>query len=363
MIKEIKAYYRLLDTKSIGIMTALKIIQLLGAPTDYVGKKSKKWDSINFVSPEAKSILQKDIDPPNWEKIINFIEGSHNFHFISFLNEKYPEQLKNIYNPPLFITAFGDISVLKSNEIIGIVGTRKPTHYGRKITERITQSLANNNFITVSGLALGIDTCVHKSTLDAGGITIASIATGLDVIYPEQNKDLARRIIEKGCIIAENLPFTQLEKFHFTQRNRIVSGLSKAIVVIEGKKTSGSLITAKFAIEQNRDVFALPGDIVKYESDAPNWLIKQGAKLIATPDDVANEYKQEINIVEKKKIVALTDEEELIYGIIKNNYPQVHLDQILAETGFAYGKLAEILFMLEHKDLIKQIDSAKYSIL
>ena len=192
-LNKIKAWYRLLERKNIGLTLAHRIVDLLGDPVEYVGNNSDLWGEVDFLDSEIKSELQQNIDPPSWNKIANFIENTPNFQFITYLDEDYPDSLKNIYQPPLFITAHGDISLLKSDEIVSIVGTRRPTQYGKYLTEKIVCSLVRNNLIVCSGLALGIDSVAHRKTIEYSGLTIAVLAGGMENIYPPQNLELAKK--------------------------------------------------------------------------------------------------------------------------------------------------------------------------
>ena len=361
-LNRIKSWYRLLEQKAIGNTLAHRIIEELGDPVDYIGIKNDIWDTVDYIKAETKAILQKDIDPPLWDKIVQYIETSPSFKFISYIEDDYPENLKSIFQPPLFITALGNSSLLNRDEIISIVGTRKCTQYGRYITEKVVSSLMSANYIVCSGLALGIDAIAHRKTLELNGITIAVLACGLDTIYPPQNRDIFHKILEKGAIICENLPCLPFEKFHFPQRNRIISALSKAVVVIEGNNTSGAMITAKFALEQGKEIYALPGDILRPEAQGPNSLISRGAKMILTPDDILSDLN--IDYVGKKmeKKLDLSDEETKLYEIIKVYTPDIHLDELVLETGMSIGEISALLFIMEMKDAIRQTDNCRYAI-
>ena len=361
-LNRLKAWYRLLDQKSIGNKIAHRLIDDLGDPLYYIGVQNDLWDKIDYVPDDIKLSLQTDIDPPNWKKIVPFVERSPYFKFFCILDEEYPDNLKEVYLPPLFFTAIGDEALLKSDEIVSIVGTRKPTHYGKMMTERIVASLINFNFIICSGLAFGIDSVSHKKTLDLNGKTIAVTANGLDSVYPPQNRELANNIAKTGLIISETMPFTKLEKYHFPQRNRIIAGLAKAVCVIEGKIHSGAMITGNFAADQGKEVYALPGDITKPEAEGPNNLIKRGANIIITPDSIIQDLIVEYKAAPKKAQIILTDEESKIYEIIKNYSQGIHIDQIIAETGQNLGEISAILFMLELKNAIKATDNGKYQV-
>ena len=210
---------------------------------------------------------------------------------ISIKNTNYPEQLRNIYAPPLKLYILGNKEIL--NKIgIAIVGTRNASEYGKKVALQISKDLSAIGINVISGLAVGIDTYAHLGSLQKNciGKTIAVLGSGLDEIYPKQNIELAKQIIKSGgCIISEYKLGTKPERLHFPQRNRIISGLSKGVLVVEAKEKSGSLITADFALEQGRDVFAVPGNISSLKSVGTNNLIKQGAKLVNNYMDIVNE--------------------------------------------------------------------------
>lgn len=207
---------------------------------------------------------------------------------ISIESKEYPEQLREIYDAPLKLYVLGNKEILKQSSI-AIVGARKATEYGKKIAIQFSKDLSKNGINIISGLALGIDTCAHLGALQATskGKTIAVLGSGLDAIYPKQNVELAKQIIKNGgCIISEYPLGAKPEKQHFPQRNRIISGLSKGVLIVEASEKSGSLITADFALEQGREVFAVPGNISSSTSVGTNNLIKQGAKLVTNYEDI-----------------------------------------------------------------------------
>ncbi len=203
---------------------------------------------------------------------------------ITIDSKEYPEKLKNIYDPPRKIYLIGNKSLLYQKGI-AIVGARDATQYGKKIAYNLAKELSEQNIVIISGLALGIDSYAHTGTVQ--GRTIAVLGSGIDNIYPKENLELAREIIKnKGCIISEYPLGTKPERLHFPQRNRIISGLSNGVVVIEASKKSGALITAEFALEQGKEVFAVPGDINKKQSEGTNQLIKDGAILLTSATDI-----------------------------------------------------------------------------
>lgn len=209
---------------------------------------------------------------------------------IDISSKKYPKQLKEIYNPPQKIYALGNIEIL-NNIGIAIVGARKATEYGKKVALKLSEDLSKNKIVIISGLAKGIDSYAHIGTLNVqNGKTIAVLGSGIKEIYPKENIELARKIIKKGgCIISEYFPNEKPNKINFPKRNRIISGLSKGVIVVEASEKSGALITADFALEQGREVFTVPGSIYSNTSVGTNKLIQQGAKLVTNYEDVLNE--------------------------------------------------------------------------
>ena len=210
---------------------------------------------------------------------------------IKINNKEYPEKLKQLENPPKQIYVLGDSSIL-NDFAISIVGCRLCSDYGKNMAQSIAYNLAKHNINVISGLALGIDTNAHLGCLMNRGKTIAVVAHGLDMIYPTQNINLANEIIEKGgAIISEYPVVVRPKKENFPERNRLISGLSDGVVVIEAKERSGSLITVEFALEQGKDVFAVPGNINSANSIGTNNLIKEGAKITTCVNDILEEYK------------------------------------------------------------------------
>ena len=205
-------------------------------------------------------------------------------------NEKYPKRLKEIYNPPKKIYVLGNVEIL--NDIgIAIVGARKATEYGKKVALKLSEDLSKRKIVIISGLAKGIDSYAHIGTLNVqNGRTIAVLGSGIKEIYPKENIELARQIVRNGgCLISEYSPDEKPNKINFPERNRIISALSKGVIVVEASEKSGALITADLALEQGREVFSVPGDIYSRTSVGTNKLIQQGAKLVTSFEDVLEE--------------------------------------------------------------------------
>lgn len=274
----------------------------------------------------------------------------------------YPKLLKQIYDPPLLIYYRGDLNAF-SDFSLAIVGTRKFTAYGQQVTERIVRELVANGLTIVSGLALGIDALAHAATIDAGGTTVAVLGCGLDQqsIYPAQNRYLADKIQAHGGIVLTEYPLgTMPLKHHFPQRNRLISGLSLGTLVIEAGEKSGSIITAMHALEQNRDVFAIPGSIYSDYSAGTNSLIKLGAKLISSAKDIIETFDlgQAVAYTESKKIIPESAEEKLILD--KLNYEPVQVDELMRLTKLDASIINSTLTLMEMKGMIKNLGGMQY---
>ncbi len=226
----------------------------------------------------------------NIDKYIGYMV-KNNIEIISIQDQRYPEILKTIYDPPVSLYIRGNIEILNSCSI-AIIGCRNCTQYGKNVAQKLAYNISKQEVNIVSGLAKGIDAIAHKGTIIAGGKTIAVLGNGLDTIYPSENITLAKEILKTGGAIISEYPLGEKpQKQNFPERNRIVSGLSKGIIVVEAKEKSGTLITVDFALEQGRDVFVVPGNIDSKNSAGTNELIKQGAKLITSYRDVIQEYQ------------------------------------------------------------------------
>lgn len=275
---------------------------------------------------------------------------------ITLIDTEYPYLLKQIYDPPPVLYVIGKEDVLKHISI-AIVGTRKATPYGKNTAYELAWSLAKYNINIVSGMARGIDSIAHQGAINAEGATTAVLGSGLDIIYPRENIKLMRKILKCGCVVS-NFPLgTKPVPGNFPARNRIISGLSSGIVVVEAAEKSGSLITADFALEQGREIFAVPGNIKSPYSKGTHRLIKQGAKLTENIDDILEEFQLThvstvVNAKETNKPKVKPDEEKVIKQI---EFEPTHIEQIRKKTELSISLLNNILTRLEIKGLIKSM--------
>lgn len=261
----------------------------------------------------------------------------------------YPPLLNEIADPPKRLFHRGEPLNPKAS-YFAIVGTRRASLYGKQMAERFSGVLAAKGFTIVSGLAFGIDTIAHEAALEAGGKTIAVLGSGLEYIFPPCNRGLAKKIEQHGCLISEFEPEAVAYKSNFPQRNRIIAGMSFATLVIEGPERSGALITARFALEYNRDIFALPGNITQSTSLGTNRLIRDAlAYPVTTIEDIFDYL--EIPRIEEKSAAAGNTDEEMILGLLKKS--TLSVDHLVVETKWPPSKIISTLSMLELKGLVK----------
>lgn len=244
---------------------------------------------VHKLAPTIKTTFMEDLQSRSIQKQIQAY-SLHNIHVITIFDKEYPPLLREIYEPPWVLYGKGNRDLLTKNRLLAVVGSRTATMYGKSAIKAIVPRLSDNGIAIVSGLAEGIDTYAHKAAIKAGGKTIAVIAGGLFHIYPKVNKELALYMMANHLVISEYPPQTKPSRWQFPVRNRIISGISHGTFVVEAKAKSGSLITANFAVQEGREVFALPGSIFSPHSIGTNELIQQGAKLVNTEEDILNEF-------------------------------------------------------------------------
>jgi DNA processing protein len=295
---------------------------------------------------------------------------------LTFSCPAYPERLKEIYDPPPVLWVRGDVSLL-ARPSIAVVGTRHPSPYGSGVAEMLSRDLAVRRLLIVSGMARGIDTCAHKGALAARMPTVAVWGTGIDVIYPKENKKLAEEILATGGAIVSEVPMgTFPAPQNFPRRNRILSGLSIAVLVVEAAENSGTRVTARCAAEQNRDLFAVPGNVTNKNSWTPNTLIKQGAKLVATwedvwedlPSQVRIELESEAGLASKPEAAAsllpdpvLRPEEAIVLEVLRSD-ESLQIDEVLEllETQLTSSEVFTALFELEMAGRVRQFPGKNY---
>ncbi|MCD5407052.1 MAG: DNA-processing protein DprA [Desulfotomaculum sp.] len=289
--------------------------------------------------------------------------------FITYADQDYPPPLKQIFDPPLVLFVRGSLKQLDYNHTVAMVGSRKPTDYGRTVARRLASELAEHGVSVVSGMARGIDTIAHRGVLSSHkGFTVAVLGCGADVVYPPENSKLLAEIVQKGAVITEFPLGSPPEAWHFPARNRIISGLSQLTIVVEAGPKSGALITADFALEQDRDVMVVPGDIYSDMSKGPLKLLKQGAKPVTGVADVLEELG-----LEEQRVKTLFDDQEVIaspkpkLSITEQTVweelavnPQ-HLEALLLKINSPSQEVIAALMFLEIKGLIKKMPGRMYA--
>jgi len=278
---------------------------------------------------------------------------------LTWEDEKYPQRLKEINQPPPVLYLRGEI-LPEDRFSVAIVGTRRVTPYGRQVTDEIATALATDGITIVSGLARGVDSIAHQAALRAGGRTLAVLGSGVDKIYPPEHRDLANKISGSGAVISDYAPGTPPENSNFPPRNRIISGLSLAVVVIEAGRTSGALITADFAAEQGREVFAVPGNILAPQSKGTNKLIQQGAHPLLSTQDLLQALNW-TRVGQQKTALKTLPSDAIEAALLNalNSTPQ-HIDEICNQTSLPVEKVSSTLVVMELKGMVRRVGNMQY---
>jgi len=299
---------------------------------------------------------RKGIDPDTeFEKL-----KKQDISFVTILDEGYPKLLKEVFSPPVVLYYKGDISIL-DKPTLAVVGSRKFTVYGKNATEKIVSGLAQAKIVIVSGMALGIDTFAHETALYEKGETVAVLGCGLDKPYPVTNTNLFNKIIKSGgLVMSEYMPGKPPLSQHFPARNRIVSGISKGVLIVEGNIKSGALITARDALEQNRDVFAVPGPIFGESSSGTNQLLKMGANPVTGAEDILEYYGHKTENKRNVQWKPANDNESAIFGVLKNE--EFHIDEIIQKSGLDGQTVNSTLTLMEIKGKVKNLGGMIYTL-
>lgn len=287
---------------------------------------------------------------------------------LSVLNPNYPHLLREIHEPPMLLYVKGEL-IQEDDLSVAMVGARHASSYGLRMAYRFSYDLAGSGLTIVSGLARGIDAEAHRGALDARGRTIAVLGSGIDVIYPKENKKLYDQIAEQGAVVSEFPLGSEPLAYHFPVRNRIIAGLSQGVVVIEAHQKSGSLITASLAVESGREVYALPGSVDSIGSRGTNQLIKDGAKMALSADDILEDLSPVLrgNLLEKSRAenesqsleIKLNEDEQLVFDLLQEN--DLSFNELIEQSGFEISKLSAILFQLESLGATEKLSSGAYS--
>ncbi|HET6216102.1 MAG TPA: DNA-processing protein DprA [Acidobacteriaceae bacterium] len=368
------AWIALTLTPGLGPKRIIKAAQALPDLSSLFRLSLTELESLNFPAPAAQFLFTGKARTEAEREVVRMSEQKG--AILTYAEEDYPEQLREIFDPPPVLWVLGDVKLL-ARPSIAIVGTRHPTPYGTGMAEILARDLASHRMVILSGMARGIDTFAHRGALAAGGSTVAIWGTGVDVIYPKENKSLAENIlVSGGAIVSEYRLGTFPAPQNFPKRNRIISGISIGVLVVEAGENSGTRVTARCALEQDRDVYAVPGNVTTKNAWGPNTLIKQGAKLVATWEDVwqelptqvrlqlegelgfASSEEQPASIVEE---LPLQEPEKMVLGALRHD-EAIQLDELMEmlESKLTSSEVFTALFELELANRIKQLPGKNF---
>jgi DNA processing protein len=354
-MEDLAPWMALIRASGIGPVQQLKLLNLFENPEQIVSATEGQLKSLGLKSETIHSIKYPD------DRLIaadvSWVNSPGHF-FITWNDLNYPPRLREIHDPPVALFVTGDPDILHLPQV-GIVGSRNPTASGRQIAGQFAARLIRSGLVITSGLAFGIDYCAHQGTLDAGGFTIAVLGCGPDRIYPSHHRGIAKKICKQGALVSEFPPATPPLAGHFPRRNRIISGLSLGILVVEADKRSGSLITARYAMEQGREVFAIPGSIYNPLARGCHHLIKQGAKLVESIEDILDELHLNFLSVHAAAIDNINPEDpgteiNLKYKQLLDNmsFDPVSIDSLIEVTGLTSETVSSMLLILEIQGVV-----------
>ncbi|HEY6943583.1 MAG TPA: DNA-processing protein DprA [Candidatus Acidoferrum sp.] len=356
-------------TPGLASRLSARVLRQFGSPEGVFRASRAGLEACHLPSETTEAVLKRKAFP-RAEKELAAVRKIDGCTLLNWTEPEYPQTLLQIYDPPVLVYVRGDPQVLNLPSI-SIVGTRKPTLYGTQMAQRLGRELAARGLVIVSGLARGIDAIAHQGAMDAHGRAIGVLGTGIDVCYPKENKKLYEKVLERGAIISEFPLRTHPAPENFPVRNRIVAGLPLGVVIVEGAQYSGSLITARLAMEFGREVFGVPGNVTQPVSFAPNLLIKQGAKLVTCAEDVIEELPTPVRaaLVQAEKPEAeqrnqlaadgLNGSEKKLYELLNAEEP-VHIDDIVERSGLNSSDVLATLFTLEMKGIVRQLPGKQF---
>ena len=343
--------------RGVGNVTYRQLLDRFASPREVLRTPSARLTEVGISARIAQEIVAFD----QWKEVEAELEqlARLNARLVTQTDTEYPERLRQIHDPPPFLYTRGRFAP-QDDLAIAIVGARTASTYGRKMARELAHELAGCGVCVVSGLARGIDSEAHQASLEAGGRTIAVLGSGLDVVYPREHIALAERIAESGAVVSEFSFGSQPEAGNFPYRNRVISGISLGTVVVEATEKSGSLITAQCALDQNREVFAVPGPVTASRSRGPHRLIKDGAKLVESIDDILSEIAPALARTDRAEknetsapVVPLEPDEERVFQLFPEEAVQV--DNLITGSGLEPARVLEVLLGLELKGIVTQL--------
>jgi len=363
-------------TPQIGPRAATKLLERFGSAENVFHATRGELEQLRLRAESVESILKREFHEKAEEELLKVKEIGGDVLVLD--DGSYPYLLREIADPPITLYVKGDWQACFDAPCVAMVGSRRCSTYGANASEMLARDLASKGICVVSGLARGIDTAAHRGAIQAKGRTIAVLGTGIGQVYPKENAKLVDEILANGGAVVSQFPLdTPPLKDNFPYRNRIISGLSLAVLIVEASERSGSLITARLAMEQNREVMAVPGNITSKNSFGTNYLIKSGAKLVQQWQDVVTELPQEISAmilppkIDEKGAEKETQRQEFLPSGLNENEQKIwrqlsadeptHIDILLESSGLLFGDLNKVLFDLEDRDLIRALPAKCYA--
>ena len=370
---DVQYWLALTRIEGLGVRGAHKLIEHFGSPRAAYIASLTELESCGIPAPVAQAIFAQ-VGLKEAEKELEAAAKAQ-CQLLTFACDDYPPLLKQISVPPLVLYVRGNAKVL-SQHAVAIVGARRPTAYGSQVAHRLAHDLAERQLVIVSGMARGVDSAAHHGALEANGKTVAVFGSGADVIYPRENRRLAEKIMEAGAVVSEFPLGTAPTPENFPIRNRIISGLSLGVMVVEAAEYSGSLITARLALEQNREVFAVPGNVTSAQSFGPNHLIKQGAKLVDQWVDVVEEFPLHIRMQLLPPVEgsegqlatsgtaslfeeSLTPDQKMVFEVLRVDEASF-VDAIFELVALPPARILQALLELEMNGLIRQLPGKNF---
>ena len=366
----LRTWFVLRAVKGLGDATVCRLVQAFGSPEAVLAASADDLLTLGGLSSSLAQAIQRGLDRDTQQDIDRELKALERLRLsvVTYLDVTYPPRLRTIHDPPPLLYVSGGLSEA-DHHAVAIVGARRATQAGRLLTEQLSQELASAGFTIVSGLARGIDAAAHRGALAAQGRTVAVLGCGIDRTYPPEHQTLRKQIESNGAVVAE-LPLGAYPYgYHFPRRNRIISGMCMGVVVTEAAIKSGSLITARLAAEQGREVFAVPGFVKAENSRGPNGLIKEGAKLVESVEDIIEELLPQLDGSFRNRLKAraplptaampqLCKEETTIYNLL--SHEPTHIDDLIARASLPAAEVAALLLSLELKNVIRQLPGHSY---
>ncbi|HWH80459.1 MAG TPA: DNA-processing protein DprA [Candidatus Binatus sp.] len=365
MHHEFAPWLALCRVKGLGCVSFKKLAARFSDPTKAFSASRAELEQVEDLRAEA---IEGLVNFAEWAEVDDEISRARTagVTLIPFSDGRYPARLRMIADPPPLLYVKGELHE-RDDKSVAIVGSRSASDYGRRVARDLARGLAAMGFTVVSGMARGIDGMAHETALNAGGRTIAVLGSGIERAYPVEHQQLYQRISESGAIISELPIGTRPMAFNFPARNRLISGLSLGVVVVEATEKSGSLITASLAVDQGREVFAVPGEVGASRSRGAHRLIRQGAKLVENVDDILEEIAPQLltrgNVARSAPLTLAPNasaDARKVFTLLQENSLQV--DEVIERSGFPAGRVLEILLDLELQGYVRQLPGKKYAI-